>query len=251
MCCVAARSAFERRSCVLPTVTTMRRRPGTSTTVFVRRGPCLARIGRVTPAERARVQSPGGRPVSCCRQTVRPNDTPVRQVWWAARLEGPVGPFRITLQAAGQRPGRPPWRGGWPNSRRTNRRLSPGLWADVAPLLKKANTPSLAALGEQLPEARQALPKDSPPRAGLRADRPGTPDAEHMYRGRTAPPRVPGHPGDDAARCLVQLQHEGAARRRAPGPEEVRRRRAAAPGRRRGAQAAGEDDPAAGPEPPA
>jgi hypothetical protein len=45
----------------------------------------------------------------------------------------------------------------------------PESWADVAPLLKKANTPSLAALQEQLPEARQALPKDSPPRAGLLA----------------------------------------------------------------------------------
>ena len=45
----------------------------------------------------------------------------------------------------------------------------PELWANVAALLKKANTPSLAALQEQLPEARQALPKDSPQLAGLLA----------------------------------------------------------------------------------
>jgi hypothetical protein len=38
------------------------------------------------------------------------------------------------------------------------------LWVDVAALLKKANTPSLASLLEQHPEARKALPKDSPQR---------------------------------------------------------------------------------------
>ena len=44
------------------------------------------------------------------------------------------------------------------------------LWADVAALLKKANAqPSLASLLEQLPEARKALPKDSPQLAGLLA----------------------------------------------------------------------------------
>jgi tetratricopeptide (TPR) repeat protein len=36
------------------------------------------------------------------------------------------------------------------------------LWADVAALLKKASTPGVASLLEQLPEARKALPKDSP-----------------------------------------------------------------------------------------
>ncbi|HEV3262414.1 MAG TPA: hypothetical protein VG013_36520, partial [Gemmataceae bacterium] len=43
------------------------------------------------------------------------------------------------------------------------------LWADVGELLKKAETPSLASLLEQLPEARKALPKDSPQLAGLLA----------------------------------------------------------------------------------
>ncbi len=44
------------------------------------------------------------------------------------------------------------------------------LWADVAELLKKANVPpSLAPLQQQLPEARKALPKDSPQLAGLLA----------------------------------------------------------------------------------
>ena len=44
------------------------------------------------------------------------------------------------------------------------------LWADVAALLKKANAPpSLASLLQQLPEARKALPKDSPQLAGLLA----------------------------------------------------------------------------------
>ncbi len=57
------------------------RRSGSSTTVFVWRVPCLARIRRVIPAERARVQSPGGRPVSGRRKSVRPNDAMARQVW--------------------------------------------------------------------------------------------------------------------------------------------------------------------------
>ena len=44
------------------------------------------------------------------------------------------------------------------------------LWADVASLLKKANgPPSLAVLLQQLPEARKALPKESPQLAGLLA----------------------------------------------------------------------------------
>ena len=44
------------------------------------------------------------------------------------------------------------------------------LWADVAALLKKANRPpSHASLQEQLPEARKALPNDSPQLAGLLA----------------------------------------------------------------------------------
>ena len=44
------------------------------------------------------------------------------------------------------------------------------LWADVAALLKKASgPPSLALLMQQLPEARKALPKDSPQLAGLLA----------------------------------------------------------------------------------
>jgi eukaryotic-like serine/threonine-protein kinase len=44
------------------------------------------------------------------------------------------------------------------------------LWADVAALLKNANAPpSLASLMQQLPEARTALPKDSPQLAGLLA----------------------------------------------------------------------------------
>ncbi len=44
------------------------------------------------------------------------------------------------------------------------------LWADVAALLKKASgPPSLASLLPQLPEARKALPKDSPQLAGLLA----------------------------------------------------------------------------------
>ncbi len=44
------------------------------------------------------------------------------------------------------------------------------LWADVAAVLKTANAPpSLASLLEQLPQARKALPKDSPQLAGLLA----------------------------------------------------------------------------------
>jgi hypothetical protein len=44
------------------------------------------------------------------------------------------------------------------------------LWTDVAALLKKANAPpSLASLMQQLPEARKALPKQSPQLAGLLA----------------------------------------------------------------------------------
>ena len=44
------------------------------------------------------------------------------------------------------------------------------LWADVAALLKKANAPpSLDSLLTQLPEARKAIPKDSPQLAGLLA----------------------------------------------------------------------------------
>ena len=46
VCCVAARSTIKRRTCVLPTVTTMCRRTGTTTTVFVWRVPCPARIRR-------------------------------------------------------------------------------------------------------------------------------------------------------------------------------------------------------------
>ncbi len=64
VCCAAARSTIKRRTCVLPTVTTTCRRTGTTTTDFVRRVPCLARIHRMTPAERAAVQSPGCRPAS-------------------------------------------------------------------------------------------------------------------------------------------------------------------------------------------
>jgi tetratricopeptide (TPR) repeat protein len=41
------------------------------------------------------------------------------------------------------------------------------LWADVAELLKKSSTPGLASLLEQLAEARNALPKDSPQLASL------------------------------------------------------------------------------------
>jgi eukaryotic-like serine/threonine-protein kinase len=66
------------RSASVPTV---HRRSGTSTAVFVRRGPCLAGIRQVTPAECARVQSPGGRPVSGHRQAVRPHEVQARQVW--------------------------------------------------------------------------------------------------------------------------------------------------------------------------
>jgi tetratricopeptide (TPR) repeat protein len=44
------------------------------------------------------------------------------------------------------------------------------LWTDVAQLLKNANAPpSLASLMQQLPEARKALPKESPQLAGLLA----------------------------------------------------------------------------------
>jgi hypothetical protein len=44
------------------------------------------------------------------------------------------------------------------------------LWADVAAVLNTANAqPSLASLLEQLPQARKALPKDSPQLAGLLA----------------------------------------------------------------------------------
>ncbi len=44
------------------------------------------------------------------------------------------------------------------------------LWTDVAALLKKANAPqSLGSLLQQLPEARKALPKESPQLAGLLA----------------------------------------------------------------------------------
>ena len=67
-----------------------------------------------------------------------------------------------------------------------------------------------------------------------------------MDRGRTAPPRVPGHPREDPTRCLVHLQHEVDARRGLAGPEEIRRSRTAAPGGLRGDEAAGEDDSAAG-----
>ncbi len=41
---------------------------------------------------------------------------------------------------------------------------------------------------------------------------------------RTALPRVPGHPREEAVRRLVNLQHQVDARRGALGPEEVRRR---------------------------
>ena len=83
-------------------------------------------------------------------------------------------------------------------------------------------------LQEQLAEARKTLPKDSPQLAGMLAQTRSEPPAtEEMDRGRTAPPRVPGHPREDAARCLVHLQHEVDARRRSAGPEEIRRGRTA------------------------
>jgi hypothetical protein len=44
MCCGAARSTIKRRTCGLPTVTTISRRIATTTMGFARRVPCLARI---------------------------------------------------------------------------------------------------------------------------------------------------------------------------------------------------------------
>ena len=66
-------------------------------------------------------------------------------------------------------------------------------------------------------------------------------EGRQTRRGRAAPPRVPGHPREEGARRLVDVQHAVDARRGAVGPEEVRRRRAAAAEGLRGDEAAGED----------
>ena len=81
------------------------------------------------------------------------------------------------------------------------------------------------ATGRGSQNAAQGQPATGRP---ARPDRSEPPATEEMDRGRAAPPRVPGHPREDAARCLVHLQHEVAARRRLAGPEEIRRSRAAA-----------------------
>jgi hypothetical protein len=81
VCCVAARSTTKRRTSALPTVTGTCRRPVTTLSASVRRVPCLARIRKLPLAERARVQSPGRRPVSGRLREVRPNDTPARRLW--------------------------------------------------------------------------------------------------------------------------------------------------------------------------
>ena len=122
------------------------------------------------------------------------------------------------------------------------------LWADVAALLKKANAPpSLASLMQQLPEARKALPKESPQLAGLLAqiglgllEQKKWTEAEPLLRECLAI-REKTQPD-----VWSTFNTKSTARRRAPGPEEIRRRRAAAPGRLRGDEAAGEDDPGAG-----
>src|SRR5262249_8463775 len=80
--------------------------------------------------------------------------------------------------------------------------------------------------------------------------RPAVAPGQSLCRGRTAPPRVSDHPREDTARPLDDVQHEGNARRGAPGPEEVRRRRTAAAGRLRGDEKAAGEDPAARPAPP-
>ena len=90
--------------------------------------------------------------------------------------------------------------------------------------------------------AAQGQPRTGRP---ARPDRSEPPPAEEMDRGRAAPPRVPGHPREVAARRLVHLQHEVAARRGLAGPEEIRRGRTALAEGLRGNEAAGEDDPAA------
>ena len=116
------------------------------------------------------------------------------------------------------------------------------------PTRRRARTPRLAnLLQEQLAEARKALPKDSPQLAGVLAQIGlGLLRSRRLGRGRAAAPRVPGHPREEGARRLEDVQHAVDARRGAAGPEEVRRRRAAAADRLRGDEAAGEDDPAAG-----
>ena len=105
-------------------------------------------------------------------------------------------------------------------------------------------------LQEQLAEARKTLPKDSPQLAGLLAQIGLSLAAtEEVDRGRTAPPRVPGHPRESSARRLVHLQHAVNTRRGLAGPEEVRRGRTTLAERLRGDEAAGENDPAAGRHP--
>ena len=102
-------------------------------------------------------------------------------------------------------------------------------------------------LQEQLSEARKALPKDSPHLAGLLAQIGlGLLEQQKWTAAEPLLARVPGHPHQDTARRLVDLQLAVAARRRAAGPEEVRRGRTAAAGWLRRHEAAGKDHSAAG-----
>src|SRR6516162_4129029 len=57
--------------------------------------------------------------------------------------------------------------------------------------------------------------------------RPEPAPATEVERGGDGPERVPGHPPEERARRLEDVQRPVYARRRARGPEEVRRRRAA------------------------
>ena len=83
---------------------------------------------------------------------------------------------------------------------------------------------------EQLTEARKRCPRTAPNWPACSPRSVWASRAEEMDRGRTAPPRKPGHPREDAARRLVHLQHAVAARRSLAGPEEIRRSRTALKG---------------------
>ena len=103
----------------------------------------------------------------------------------------------------------------WPSSRRRTEGVYPALGrrGGAAEEGERPTEPRLAPAATA--RGPQGAPQGQPATGRIaRPDRPGPPGAEEVDRGRAAPPRVPGHPRADAARRLVHLQHQVAARRR-------------------------------------